>query len=109
MESLNFALDAIDLRMTGALRDASEAWHGAATHEALMLAHGGLMTPSLEIETMPLDLTTASLEGWNDRTERYETFKSARIEYKINRLGTLFLQVCLGSQTASDAIEPSEV
>lgn len=106
MQSLNFALDAIDLRMTGALRDAAEAWHGAAIHEAAMLAHCGLMTPALKIETTPLEIGTAGFSG-PTTTERYETFKAGRIEYTINPLGRLFVEVCL-SQASPEEEQPSE-
>jgi hypothetical protein len=95
MKSLNFALDAIDLRMTGTLKAASDAWQGSTTHEAFMLAQCGLMTPTLAITTTPLEFKTVGLDSGPTRSERYETFKSARIEYTINRLGRLFIEVCL--------------
>jgi hypothetical protein len=95
LKSLNFALDAIDLRMTITLKCTADAWHGYTTEEGMMLAQCGLMAPHLAIETTPLELSTASLSGGPSRTDRYETFKSAELCYKVNRLGKLFIEVCL--------------
>lgn len=95
LKSLNFALDKIDPRMEHALKDVGGAMHGSASEEAMMLAQCGLMTPHLAIETTPLDLTTASLDGRPSKTDRYKTFKSAELRYTVNRLGKLFVEVCL--------------
>lgn len=95
MKSLNFALDAIDLRMTGVLKAAANAWHVSASHETSMLAQCGLMTPHLSIETTPLELGIAGIGGSPTHTDRYETFKSAELQYELNCLGRLFIEVCL--------------
>lgn len=95
LKSLNFSLDAIDLRTVETLKSAVDAWRGSTSHDAMMLAQCGLMTPHLEIETTPLEVGTVGLDGGTTRTNRYETFKSAELQYKLNRLGKLFIDVCL--------------
>lgn len=95
LKSLNFALDSIDLRMVDTLKKAVAASYGIKSVEGMMLSQCGLMTAQLAIETKTLEIESANLDGARLRPERYETFKSAAIEYHINRLGKLFVEVCL--------------
>lgn len=96
LKSLNFALDAVDLRLTDILQRAYENEWGPQYVECQLLVQCGLMYAKLDIETERLSLgVVTSLESFSSRSEDYETFKSARLKYMITDLGRLFVEICL--------------
>ena len=95
LKSLNFALDTIDLRMADYLKEACKSYYPSNNPQDQLLAQCGLMSPELNIETTPLEIKAANLDGGFSNSERYETFKSAKIQYKITHLGKIFVEICL--------------
>jgi hypothetical protein len=96
MKSLNFALDAIDLRVISTLKSACNGERTREGEDHHLLAQCGLMTPDVYVHTDPLELAFANLDGGNEPPQTYHTFREAGMYHKVNRLGRLLVKVCSG-------------
>ncbi|MBC8877194.1 MAG: hypothetical protein H8E44_47805 [Planctomycetes bacterium] len=86
LKSLNFALDAFDLRMADSLEHIYENDGRETRPEASLLANCGLLDTGLAVDGSTESVKTHS------RTKRAQ---SIRIAYSPNRLGRLFVDICL--------------
>lgn len=94
LESLNAAIDVLDLRVINYLKGAVDHYD-TSTPQDQHLAQCGLMAPELKVETEGMEITEGGFTDEFTPNHKFKAFKSAGIYYNLTEIGRLFIEVCL--------------